>query len=91
MVKRFNYCAYCGNFRKMESEHIIPACEGGKQIIFACKYCNRTKGKMSLQEWLKTFPTEAPQHIYVPRFINASEEYIKMFRKTQENSMQKIF
>jgi 5-methylcytosine-specific restriction endonuclease McrA len=51
-----NECAYCGDTRDLEQDHIIPVSRGGgytkENIIPACRSCNASKGDKLIIEWL---------------------------------------
>ena len=50
-------CYYCGEKKELEIEHKIPVSRGGKfereNIVPSCKLCNRKKGTMTAEEFLK--------------------------------------
>jgi 5-methylcytosine-specific restriction endonuclease McrA len=49
-------CNYCGSADKLALDHIFPQKLGGKDdaknLIFACRTCNSSKGKKDLMEWM---------------------------------------
>jgi hypothetical protein len=49
-------CNYCGSADKLALDHIFPQKYGGEDnaenLIFACRYCNSSKGKKDLMEWM---------------------------------------
>ncbi len=87
-MRKRGYCSYCGNFRTLSRDHIIPKKVIGSNalqfgnILYACGFCNASKSSLSLQNWLLSLPFYSPQHIYVPRFISMNamerEEFKKM-------------
>ena len=50
-----NKCAYCGNEKPLEQEHLCPLSLGGEyavsNIICACRSCNSSKGAKSFPAW----------------------------------------
>ncbi len=50
-----NKCAYCGQARVLQKDHIIPITRGGRHsignLLPACKPCNSSKGPRLLTEW----------------------------------------
>ena len=51
-------CKYCGAFGvALECDHVVPVALGGghelSNLAAACKACNRSKGKKSVQEFLR--------------------------------------
>ncbi|MBK9255819.1 MAG: HNH endonuclease [Saprospiraceae bacterium] len=49
-------CNYCGSTEKLTLDHIFPQKYGGQDnaenLIFACRFCNSSKGKKDLMEWM---------------------------------------
>lgn len=49
------HCFYCGDIQKLQIDHIIPRCEGGKDeianLVYSCLKCNARKGSKSLQSY----------------------------------------
>jgi len=47
-------CSYCGEWRQLQRDHIIPRCKGGSDdksnIAVSCWPCNRLKSGLSLDE-----------------------------------------
>lgn len=62
LLEKFNRtCAYCGTSHGiMEVEHMQPKSRGGSNrisnLVLACFQCNRNKGSMTVQEYLKDDP-----------------------------------
>ncbi len=62
LLEKFNrQCVYCDAKNiPLEKEHIIPRSRGGTNSIsnltLACKCCNRAKGNLSIEEFLKNKP-----------------------------------
>lgn len=51
-------CRYCGvRGGRLECDHVIPVSRGGatneRNLVTACKPCNRSKGDKTLEEWLR--------------------------------------
>jgi len=89
MPRLCGYCAYCGNFRTLTRDHVIPkwmktnTIPDTSNILLVCGWCNSHKGDHSLLEWLRLLPLSSPQHIYVPRFVDCNEDYITQYRHLQ--------
>ena len=51
------YCRESLNNTTTTKDHIYPKSKGGilskKNKLFACKKCNRSKGDLTLEEWLE--------------------------------------
>lgn len=49
-------CAYCGEEKLLETDHVVPITKGGtnwiSNIVPACKNCNASKGTKLLGEWI---------------------------------------
>jgi hypothetical protein len=62
LLEKFNRtCAYCGAKNiPLQVEHVIPKAKGGSNRIsnltLACDVCNKAKGVLSLEEFLKDKP-----------------------------------
>ena len=58
LIKQSRYCYYCREELngKFEIDHKIPLCRGGinhiSNIVVSCVGCNRSKGKMTVEEFL---------------------------------------
>lgn len=81
------YCAYCNCFDKVTKDHIIPKCQQGKLLVYACNKCNTQKGSLSVYEWLKTLCVDSPQHKYAKRFLCMSVFQMLKFYKRQQMSL----
>lgn len=50
-------CYYCGSTDRITMDHVIPLCRGGghhaSNIVAACKSCNSSKWKHTVEEWLR--------------------------------------
>lgn len=50
------HCSYCGVEGKLALDHLIPRFAGGKDtgdnLIYACRSCNSSKGKLDLMAWM---------------------------------------
>jgi len=59
LVKKLgNYtCAYCGSFKDLTIDHILPISRGGQHtfsnLCCCCRKCNEEKGNRTPQEWGK--------------------------------------
>ena len=58
-----NKCSYCGSTENLALDHIFPQKLGGKDagdnLVYACRFCNSSKGKKDLMAWMhckNTFP-----------------------------------
>ncbi len=63
LEKWHRQCAYCDNKNMpLQIEHIIPKSKGGSNAIsnltLACKSCNKKKGTLTVQTFLKNKPTK---------------------------------
>lgn len=98
-MKYAGFCAYCGNWRLMTKDHVIPRCDGGQAVLLVCTWCNINKGNHDLevryvhrylhslyQTWVARLPPDAPQHVYVPRFVRANKKTIQEFFEIQKRS-----
>jgi 5-methylcytosine-specific restriction endonuclease McrA len=58
ILKKEQKCAYCGATKNLTTEHIIPLETNGthelKNLTIACRSCNSSKKRLSLDEWFKT-------------------------------------
>lgn len=61
-------CSYCGAYRRLTLDHVVPKSKGGRATIPACSWCNGTKGDKNLREWLMWIGTETTQGIHAPQF-----------------------
>lgn len=59
-----NHCSYCGAGGNLALDHLIPRYSGGQDtgdnLIYACRSCNSSKGKLDLMVWMekqKEIPT----------------------------------
>jgi 5-methylcytosine-specific restriction endonuclease McrA len=70
---RIGCCAYCGNVRVLTDDHVHPKALGGitskNNIVRVCTWCNSNKGSLTLEQWLHTLPSWAPQWIHVPKYL----------------------
>jgi 5-methylcytosine-specific restriction endonuclease McrA len=52
------HCAYCGKEAKLTLDHVVPLARGGKHskdnVVPACNHCNCSKGKKTVEEWIRT-------------------------------------
>ncbi len=89
MPKSWGYCAYCGNYRRLTIDHIMPKSKGGKVIgnrLLVCTWCNKDKCDLSLIDWLNLFSLLRPQHIYAKRFIMYTEVEFEQYYQLQRIS-----
>lgn len=84
--RKRGYCAYCGNWRRMTKDHIIPKSKGGQLILWVCIWCNKSKRNLYLEEWLNMLSPSCPQHIYVKRLLRMTLQDIVAFKCLQEQS-----
>jgi 5-methylcytosine-specific restriction endonuclease McrA len=70
------YCAYCGVYKNLTKDHIIPRSRGGADIkdniTMVCSRCNSAKGNKTLEEWLDSLPADAPQVVYLRSILSPS-------------------
>ncbi len=83
-----NVCAYCGTRlqnERMTRDHVIPKCNGGKDIwtnvVTACKPCNAYKGDRTIEK-------AGMQLIYVPYTPERAEYLILRNRKILADQME---
>lgn len=55
ILKRDHHtCQYCGSFKQLTVDHIIPTSKGGTEtwtnLVTACRSCNEKKGDLTLKE-----------------------------------------
>lgn len=55
ILKRDHHtCQYCGSFKNLTVDHVIPTSKGGKDVwtnlVAACRSCNERKGGLTLKE-----------------------------------------
>lgn len=70
-------CMYCGRKGKgdrLELEHVVPKCQGGKNswdnLVAACNPCNqRKKGRTPEEAGMTLIHRPLPANIHTPRFI----------------------
>lgn len=55
-------CCYCKQSNATDVEHMLPICRGGTNdydnLCMACQYCNNSKGKRTVEEFLARAETE---------------------------------
>jgi hypothetical protein len=56
LIEAGECCAYCGETRSLEWDHVIPRSQGGPDtidnLVRACASCNRAKGARDPYQWL---------------------------------------
>ena len=67
-------CNYCGSKSNLALDHIFSKQYGGtddaENLVYACRYCNSSKGKKDLMEWMKY------KDIFLPLMI--IRKYLKL-------------
>lgn len=57
-MKRYGECEYCGEYKRMTREHVVPRCFGGQVKIWVCGECNNNRGHSGKHplflQWLQT-------------------------------------
>jgi len=79
-----NTCQYCGSYRDLTLDHVIPKSKGGKtnwnNLITACHRCNTIKGNKTPEEAgmvLKTFPFKPSLSYFLAEYAERhAEEWI---------------
>ena len=73
-LKTGHICNYCGSNKNLALEHIFPKKYGGKDdadnLILVCRYCNSSKGKKDLIEWMYS------KNIFLPLMV--IRRYLKL-------------
>ena len=71
-------CNYCGSTKFLALDHIFPQKMGGednaKNLIYACRSCNSSKGKKDLMEWMDYRKQFLPLMI-IRRYLKLTFEY----------------
>lgn len=71
-------CSYCGAEGKMALDHLIPRFSGGQDtgdnLIYACKSCNSSKGKLDLMAWM-TKQDKFPPLMVLRRYLKLVVNY----------------
>ncbi len=79
-------CRYCGKFRKLTLDHIVPKCRNGETVLpnltWCCFSCNAKKGSKDLFEWLESLPKSAPQRELLNNARNVSWKIVYPERGT---------
>ncbi len=87
-----NKCSYCGTTDNLALDHIFPQKHGGKDIgdnlIYACRYCNSSKGKKDLMEWMR-FKNTFPSLMILRRYLKLVITYC-VERKLMEYSIENL-
>lgn len=64
----FDECIYCGSESDLTWDHLIPASEGGPDVISnqvpACQSCNSSKGARDAIEWYRERDTSIPRIVW---------------------------
>lgn len=90
-------CNYCGSSDSLSLDHILPQKYGGKDnaenLIYACKFCNSSKGTKDLIEWMNTRNHFLPLMI-IRRYLKLVFKYCiekdLIDKKVEEVSMLKL-
>jgi len=45
-------CYYCGTEEKCTKDHFYPKSKGGKYLVWACRFCQSSKGNKMPINWL---------------------------------------
>ena len=60
-----NSCAYCGQVKRLEHDHVVPVSKNGElthnNIVPSCRNCNASKGNKDFKEWYKQQPFYSPE------------------------------
>ena len=43
-MRKYDHCEYCGEYKRMTKEHVVPRCYGGLLKIWVCSDCNNQRG-----------------------------------------------
>ena len=77
-----SYCFYCQKeIPKIEltADHVFPRCKGGTNdmdnIIFVCKNCNSSKGKLDLIEWFLLYQDRFPPTFVLGHYLRQIYAY----------------
>lgn len=92
-MKKEGWCAYCGNWRILTKDHIIPKSKGmvnSPNIVYVCTWCNQNKGNYTLEEWLKILPKHYPQHLYANQILMLSETEREIFYNMQRKNAREL-
>ena len=80
-------CSYCGSGIALSLDHIFPKKYGGEDagdnLIYACEYCNSSKGKKDTMEWMN-YKNIFPPILVLRRYLKLVVEYC-----TRESLMEK--
>ena len=56
-LKMRQACSYCGSQENLSMDHLIPKERGGPEsadnIVWACRFCNSSKGPTDLLDWMQ--------------------------------------
>jgi hypothetical protein len=81
-------CNYCGSSEKLALDHIFPQKYGGKDdaenLIFACRFCNSSKGKKDLMEWMNFREQFLPLMI-IRRYLKLTFNYCNTYNLLDNN------
>lgn len=74
-------CCYCGSRERLSVDHLIPTKRGGantgENLVWACRFCNCSKGACDALEWLAArnqFPPLLLLRRYLKLAIDISRE-----------------
>lgn len=55
LLSFYNSCAYCGESKKMQQDHVVPITKGGNHtktnVVPACVNCNTSKNNRDMSVW----------------------------------------
>lgn len=94
MLRYIGFCGYCGIYKNLTKDHVIPKSLIKKQniifkpkqgnIILACFNCNQNKGSQTLFHWLSKIDSQSSHHIYAKRFLGMDATQILNFYNLQK-------
>ena len=77
-------CEYCRKKKKkLTWDHVVSKSKGGKWKVRVCSECNCQKSDLSLTEFLRTLPGDAPQREWVPAFFAGERQERKRIWKLE--------
>lgn len=93
MPKKVGWCAYCGEWRVLTRDHVIPLARNGpnepSNILYVCRKCNTAKAWLTLAEWKRGCENKQwtwKQELNASKFIDASPDYIYYWNCLQRQS-----
>ena len=77
MIRDNNMCCYCGSFKDLTIDHVIPRSRGGKSTfencVTACRECNNLKGNRT--------PAEAKMYLHSQPYAPTISEFFRIKMK----------